>query len=467
MWIKVWKEMIDTVDELFQNYDFEDLFIKMEENNWMFDWKKEANLSKWWKIYLRLKLSESFIDDFEKSSFYQDKFSYSVKYKNDIFFRIARNWNKFTIRKLWYTFDFYETYITDPVLFSFVDEVLLQEYNKTLLISWRTWSWKTTFILSLLNMLNEYNYEKILSKQIIKILKKILTSKKINIKIEQNNIMSIIEDYLNEDEKSSLSTAVWSFLEQIKIKSLLETYNWGTVYTIEKPIEYYFETDDFLYYNQNEVDSSTAEKANDHYIKLVDIALQSNPSIIYISEIKNRVEYERFLDTIYVWPAVIASNHSNSVFQNLKRITSISTNEKEVKSKIVMWVWWLINIKRHKVIWDKIFLSSYEILKMYKERVKWWFYSNSEDVFINQMKIELKSDYYYIPHELSLLYNVYLNYLKWKSFILTEYKPNEILSLLSKNEQWLKELYKINDESIKFLENKLVENYEKYKEFLI
>ena len=37
MWIKVWKEMIDTVDELFQNYDFEDLFIKMEENNWMFD----------------------------------------------------------------------------------------------------------------------------------------------------------------------------------------------------------------------------------------------------------------------------------------------------------------------------------------------------------------------------------------------------------------------------------------------
>jgi len=74
--------------------------------------------------------------------------------------------------------------------------------------------------------------------------------------------------------------------------------------------------------------------------------LQSNPDIVYISEIKNKVEYERFVDSVYVWPVIIASNHANNVFQNLKRIESITTNVEEIKSKISMWLWWLVNLRR-------------------------------------------------------------------------------------------------------------------------
>ncbi len=455
------KNVIESVNELFDNYNFEDIFIKFNDEN-----NDYINLAKKWKIYKKVLFNDNFIKDFKNSKFYQEKFSYSVKWKNNVFFRIARVWEKFTIRKLWFTFDFYEIYRVDQVLFNFVNTVLLQNYNKTLLISWRTWSWKTTFILSLLNMINDYNYEKIVEKQLKKVLKKMLKEKKIEIKITKNNITQIIQDYLDKKEIEILEKVVWEFLDNIKIKNLLENYEGGSVFTIEKPIEYFFDKDLNLFFNQNEVDSKNSQIANESYIKLVDTSLQSNPSIIYISEIKNKTEYERFLDTIYVWPAVIASNHANSVFQNLKRIESVSNNIKEIKSKITMGLWWLINLERYEVVWDKIYLSSYELLKMYEKDVRWSYFSNNDDVFYSQMLIEYRNKNYYISHEISLLYNMLLHYLSWKQFFLKKFKKDEQIKILNDNRQLLKDIYNISDEAVNFLETQIYENYEKFKNYL-
>jgi len=459
--IELKKDNIETLAELLNNYDFEDMFFKLDDD------KPIIHLSKKWKIYLRITFNESFENDFKNSNFYQDKFSYSVKWWKNIFFRVAKNWERFTIRKLWYTFDFYENYRTDPVLFWFISNVLLQKYNKTLLISWRTWSWKTTFILSLLNMLNVYDFNKVVSKQLLKALNSMLKAKNIEIKITTENLNNIIQDYLTEEETIQLQEIVWWLLDKIKIKELLDNYYWATVYSIEKPIEYFFEEDTNLYFNQNEIDSTTAEIANENYIRLVDIALQSNPNIVYISEIKNKIEYERFLDTVYVWPSIIASNHANNVFQNLKRIESISTNISEIKSKITMWVWGLINLERYEVIWDQIYLSSYEILKMYENSVKWSYFANEDAVFQSQMLIEYKKENYYISHELSLLYNMYLNYLRWKSFVLKNIKKQKMLSLLTEHRQQLENLYWVWENGLVFLEETIIENYSKFEDEIL
>jgi len=445
--------MLKSIKELLFWEDFEDLFIKLENN------KNIVFYSKKWKIFKKWKFTEDWKKDFLNSNLNQNKNSYSVKY-NKIFFRVARIWKKYTIRKLWYTFNFFEKYNKDPVLFSFISNVLLQNYNKTLLISWRTWSWKTTFILSLLNMFNDFTYNDILKLHITKVVKNILKQKKIYIEI-WDNIETVIKDYLQKEELEILKDLVWKFIEEIKIEKLFEKYNNWSVFTIEKPIEYFFEEDNNLFFNQNQISNTNADEANNSYINMLDIALQSNPNIIYISEIKNKIEYERFLDTIYVWPAIIASNHSNNVFQNLKRIESITDNEKEVKSKITMWLWGLINFERYNVIWDNIYLSSYELLKMYENKVKSSYFSNKIDIFINQMTIEFKNKNYYINHFSSLLYNIYLYYISWKDFILKDFKLKVILNILNNNKDTLKNVYNLTDEALNFLETKLIENYQK------
>jgi len=444
--------MKQTVKDLL-SLDFEDLYLALL--------RKEIYLKKDWRLVEKIELTDEQVEDIKNSILTQDKFSYSIE-SWKYFYRIAKNWDNMVIRKLWFTFDFYKNYRTDPFLMSFVSEVLTQRDNKTLLVSGLTWSWKTTFLLSLLEMLNNYNYNKIVKEQALKFTEGILKEKGIEMEIKLENLETIIADNFNDKEKELLSFSLNNFLEQIKIKELLDRFNKKAVYTIEKPIEFVFKDWKDLIFFQNEVDTTTPEIADKNYIRLLDLALQSNPDIVYISEIKNKVEYERFVDSVYVWPVIIASNHANNVFQNLKRIESITTNVEEIKSKISMWLWWLINMRRREVTTNdnkNIMLFSYELLKMFKEDVKVAYAWNSNEVFINKMLIENRNSDYYVSHETSLLYNIYLLFLKWKHFKLKEISEKKLLEILNNNYTDLKELYKLSEEKFTFLKNRIMEEY--------
>jgi len=201
--------------------------------------RKELYLKKDWRIIEKIELNDKQIEEIKTSELFQNKFSYSIKSWKS-FYRIAKNWNNMVIRKLWFTFDFYKSYRTDPFLMSFISEVLTQRNNKTLLISGLTWSWKTTFILSLLEMLNYYDYNMIVKEQALKITEGILKEKGIEMEIKLENLETIIKDNFDNKEKKLLTFSLNSFLEQIKIKELLEKFNKKAVYTIEKPIEFVF-----------------------------------------------------------------------------------------------------------------------------------------------------------------------------------------------------------------------------------
>jgi len=410
----IWKYN-NVIDDIYK-FDFEDLYL----NDNKLYYKKS------WKIFWYKDIDKQWIEELRKEWFFEDKQSYSLKKVidwNKIFFRIAKSQNQRVIRKLWFTFDFYKNFRHDKVLFEFISSVLKQQNNKSLLISWLTGSWKTTFILSLLEMINNYSYSEIVLEQLKDILDKQLKNKNINIDLDNKSIQelkTIINDHLNEEEKKIIWKILEEYLKEIWIEDLLDKYNNNAVYTIEKPIEYFFENKNLVFW-QNEIETKDTEQANELYTELVDTALQSNPDIIYISEIKNKLEYQKFIDIIFVWPTVIASNHANGVFGNLRRLEAVSENKSEIKEKIANWLWWLLNLKRYEIISldnKKPFVFSYEFLKFFPEDVYDFYVLNNDKEFKNKLLLEEKNKNYYLSHNLSLIFNIYVLYKKWYNFIL-------------------------------------------------
>jgi len=96
---------------------------------------------------------------------------------------------------------------------------------------------------------------------------------------------------------------------------------------------------------------------------------------------------------------------------------------------------------------------------MFKKDVKIAYAWNSNEVFVNKMLIENRNSDYYISHETSLLYNIYLQYLRWKHFIIKEISEKDIIKMLNDNYDDLKELYKLSEEKISFLKNRIIEEY--------
>ncbi len=455
----IWK-FNNIIDDIYK-FDFEDLYV----NNNKLYYKKS------WKIFGYKDIDKNWIDMLKKEWFFENKQSYSLKKVVDwkkIFFRIARSQNQIVIRKLWFTFDFFRNFRHDKVLFEFVTSVLKQQNNKSLLISWLTGSWKTTFILSLLEMINNYTYKDIVLVQLKDILDKQLKSKKINIDLRNKNIQElkiIINDFLDKEEKKIIWEILNKYLKEIWIEELLDKYNNNSVYTIEKPIEYYFENKNLIFW-QNEIEAKNTEQANELYTELVDIALQSNPDIIYISEIKNRIEYQKYIDIIFVWPTVIASNHANSVFWNLRRLEAVSENKNEIKEKIANWLWWLLNLKRYEIISldnKKPFVFSYEFLKFFPEEIYDFYVLNNDKEFKNKLLLEERNKNYYLPHSLSLIFNIYVLYKKWYNFILKLTSWLELQKIVEENAEKLAELYNVWYEETKFVLDKYFKLEEEYK----
>lgn len=438
-WIKI--------EEVFEGEDFEDLYYII--------WSKKAILSKNKKQY---KIIEDIDEEGAiKSGIFSDKNFAAFEINKDgkeSSFRIAHDENFYTVRKLWKIFSFIDVYWDDEILLRLFTRILnMDTSNKSILVSWSTGSWKTTLLIAFLQFLNIYTAQDLIKFIIYKTINNKLMEwisisfekfKEKDLEVIQEELVSFYK--LKKEEVDSILDWINSYCESNWLDKLLENYEWGVVFSIEKPIEKKFTSDKMLFLqNSAEFESSNSKDVKEFenwktlddirlkkFLTAAEVALQSNPKIMYVSELKRDEEFKKWLDIIVTWFPVLASNHSWDIFQNLERILWIDmNNEKSLKNKIISWLGGLLNLKRYNT-WSWRFLISYEYL-IFEKDISKHLVNNSIEQFkhlIQTAGLSLKQEY--ISHEISLISNLYKIFLKNQEYErIKEFNEEDIMNLFS------------------------------------
>lgn len=326
----------------------------------------------------------------------------------------------------------FDSYLIQTPLMTFIKNLFLN--NKSLLISWETGSWKTAFVISLLNEINENPIEDFVAKMYVKILKF-----QFWVELPTNISFELAKSKLEECLKNDKGYSKFKSIEEINrvilsnpFTTILEKLQNNILFTIENPIEYNFPLGS-LQIEQIETDDYSGQIMN---------SLRNNPNLVYISEIRRQSEYEDFLLASSQGKQIISTNHSDWVFGNIQKIISYTSPER-AKQDIIMGVNWFLNFKRYFAtinIWKDseidVFLSSYEFLYL-NEYLKWLLNTTKGvEEFKQLTRARYLSDYdsvgIYLDHKISLTYNLYIIFKKyWKL-------PNFIYQ--KKNLEWVSDM---------------------------
>ena len=418
------------LEDIFEWEDFEDLYYAL--------WTYKAVLTKNKKKYKEIgNIDEK---DAINKGVLTDKnfFAYEIPGKENISFRISHIEKYYTVRKIPNVFSFLDVYGDDIMMLLFFAKVLTTDAsNKSILLSWSTGSWKTSMLIAFIELLNKYGIDSIKKAMIYKILNNNLdTTITIPfVEYKKKSIEEIKEElvsyYKMKNEKvEELFNSVDSYLSSNLLDKLIETYDGGTIFSIEKPIEKKFDNEniffiqtDVAFNSSNEKDSSLFERGETieqiwlkKFLLAAEVSLQSNPSLVYISELKKDEEFKKFLDIITTGFPVLATNHSWDIFQNLERILWVDmSNERSMKNKLISWLGWIMNLKRYRTK-SKNFLISYEYLILEPDIGKQ--FVNNDVAQFKQLvtKVNIGWNGQYVSHQVSLFSTLYRRWLKNKEF---------------------------------------------------
>jgi len=407
---------IDTI----LDWDFEDLYIFPEEKKAYL--KKNQIISWVIKNINHQELKEFGIINERVSN------SYSLEHKwNPLRIEKTIN-NTYCIRKLSNPVNFLSWLVQrDSVLMAFLSRTLSSEsQNHSLLLSWATASGKTTFILSLLEFLNNYDENAFKNYYFYKYLSNTKGVKFNKKDVFEKNYKETIKNFKNffktEKRAEWKIAAIRNLIKTSNFLSLIKKYNKKVVYTLENPIEYFFDNKNLLF-NQNAITKTKNKSSEKNFVEAISSSLRFDPNLVYVSEVRTSKEYNKLLELFEDGFPVIGTLHSSWVFNTIQKLIEYgkanNRTSKGVKQAITSWIGWLIHLKRYSTkSWD--FLSSYEFLEFSdNEQLKARF-ENSDKVTRFQ-NWSLRANYisednyhYYISHTDSLLYRLYTKYTKTK-----------------------------------------------------
>lgn len=319
----------------------------------------------------------------------------------------------------------FDSYLIQIPLITFIKNLFLN--NKSLLISWETGSWKTAFVISLLNAINENSIEDFMARMYMKVLKfQFWVELPENTSFQQSKMK--IEECLNMKDNNSKFKSIEEINRVIlsnPFTTILKKMENNVLFTIENPIEYHFPLGS-LQIEQIETEDYSGQIMN---------SLRNNPNLVYISEIRRQSEYEDFLLASSQGKQILSTNHSDWVFGNIQKIMSYTSPER-AKQDIISGVNGFLNFKRYFATIDvgddskmDIFLSSYEFLYL-SEYLKGLLNSTRDiEEFKQLTRAKYLSDYdsvwIYLDHNISLAYNLYTIFKKhWKLPDFTYNKTN-------------------------------------------
>lgn len=356
-------------------------------------------------------------------------------------------WEYLNIRKLWQPKDLDE-FIEDPLLKKMLAWSFL--YDKWTIISWKTGSWKTTLLISFFSFLNKETPQSYTLKK----KKEFLKYCWINIDTQD------VDNYFNNNLSEENKELFYSNLEDdvlYKMLNYIEKENRKVVYTIENPIEFYFQSnimnfiqnDIFLHWQENVIKNeihnvklsenikNILTVINDIYKEWISYnkwkwiveqtnifskMLRTNPDLSLIWEIRNQVEFDWFLKSIAVWIPTYTTLHSDDAFSTLQRLYDTSSlSHLEKINLISSAIYWIINTKifyskvLNKVIpfFDILFLEDEGTrLELYNFLKDWQLYKlwdKLKDLWTKKIDDD-KWKVIYLNKKSSLLYNLYKNY---------------------------------------------------------
>lgn len=438
----------------------------------------------WWEDKLKLKnfSFEKLYDDLNKiieNTWFNNKaewkyFSFHIPiiYEWKQFFQWFRwvlknsiDWNEMTIRKLT-TPRKLEDFIFDKVLIQCVINWLLS--RKWFVVSWKTWSWKSTMLISILNYFNDNDFSTIILEQIEKLYYEFLET------IKNSSDKEFIEtkQYLNKMYRSLENIDImkkdlmyafywwkkyiytkyskkWEILQITKIFQVLEFFfknqkaekvkNWWTLliklyelnkeYLLNKIREVenssFFqsikkftlsrqrnivtleEPIEFIYWKEwilRFYQHSVTNHFNWNHNEFVNQILRDNPNVCYIAEVRNQEEIDTFLTSMSIWITSMTTCHSYDSIEVLMKFIDISKK----------WLWEVINILTNSYhSWINIESYYFSSLKPIQNLVSWfiqWYdYLNFSDQRLIIMFRNL-----YLKNELSSFSNQLKNwYMTW------------------------------------------------------
>lgn len=396
-----------TIINILDNENFEDGYIHIPLG--IFALKKNKKIFKEYKNIKKEELIKIWLLQENKSSYYFE----TEKWNS---FRVAVSQEGIVMRKVGTELDFLQTYYNNFFLLHFIQNTLK---NGSLLISGATWTWKTTFIQSLLNFFNNYDDFKMLKVMVKKWLENFsnftTNNKKVfdNIKTEEELMLFVDNIISNEKEKEDFFSWIAEYFKRTNLQDFLQLFDKKFCYTIERPLEYKFKKNNLMFF-QNDISSWDEQQT---YLKLAEISLQSNPDLLYISEIKTSKEYGNWTRVIQQGVKVVASNHADSVFQNFIRILAeVWWKEDATKLRIVSGLAGIMNIRRYETS-DNSFLISYEMLDFTNNKIKNIFLKEDIEMFKNRI-VSFDNSGVYFSHNESLFVEMMSRFKKWKPFLI-------------------------------------------------
>lgn len=428
------------------------------EDYYIFIRRKKISIKDSGHVIYRFHCSDSFIREFLQSISSQ---WYDIKEKNlwkkpisyiyewiVLRFKLNYTWGKLSsvnFRRSKWLFDF-NSYLEHSLFLKFLQQLFLK--GKSFLISWETGSWKTTFLLSLYKYLNEHDVDEFKRRGYINLLKN--SQIDVNEDMTYEQCISVMEKLISEHRMAWTIQMYDSAILANPIVPIIETMQNTFIYTLENPIEYNLADE------SNGIDFEQIE--TDDYSSHLTSTVTVNPNMVYVSELRTIEDYNNFLLVSAQWKQVVSTNHAENVFENIKKIIWYVGNESFVKQAIASWVWWFIHFKRYYPTWyyvqkenggfelkefgftdevidgivvkkkENIFLVSYEYLSFMDDEIRMMFQSEKD---LEMFKTRVNNQYFYIPndfsskeewravmlyfpHEVSLLYNMFNIYKKYR-----------------------------------------------------
>lgn len=231
-----------------------------------------------------------------------------------------------------------------------------------------------------------------------------------------------IREILPVDQAEIIIQGTVEYIRDSGLNRLLSSFSGRSIFTMEKPIERRFVNDALSFtqtdisFNDMDEDDINAFKSGKTFDEVStrkfllqsNVALQSNPALMYVSEVK-REEYEKYLEVILQGIPTLATNHAGSIWQNLERIMAVQEDEKSAKQSIIGGMGGMINFRRYAAD-DESFLFSYEYLIM-TDDILTRFRNTSVKEFEKVITVSMMPKEY-IRHEYSLIRQIYTRFLK-------------------------------------------------------
>lgn len=394
------------------------------------------------------------------------------------------DWNEITIRKLTTPRKISDS-VKDKLLTKCVIDSLLS--RKWFVISWKTWSWKTTTLISHLVFFNENDYSTIMLEEIEKIYSWLLYAIKSSKPNEFQESKKYLEkmywsleniEMIKKDLKFSFIwsqrflytkySKKWEILPLIKLFQALDYYfknqkeekieQWWKVFIelFKLNQQYIFdqirkventeyiqsikrftqsrqrnivtleEPIEYIYWKDwilRFFQHSLSQHFNWKYERFIKQILRDNPSICYVWEVRTWEEIDVFLTSMSLWITSMTTCHSYNSFDTLNKFIDLS----------LKWKWEVLNILTNSFhSWMNIESYFFSSLKNYNHIVSWyiqWF----DYLLMDNPSTVVQFRNSYVKWELSEFANKLRNWQrswKWLAYIPKKYTLNYRLMVL-------------------------------------